>query len=119
MNKIVIAILSLLTAGLLFVCVDCSSGRIRYFECSVSGHQYKPAWVETSVNTDSEGNVSIDTIHHQEEYHVFCQELSGARVFDCLTRASIYYVVTNSQIVCVRTREGRWSGAQYLPTIEP
>lgn len=103
----------------MFLVVDCSAGKTRYLECSVRDHHYVAPWTETRVSTDDEGHVHIDTTRHPEEFHVICSELQGANVIDCHTSSSLYHSVTNSQIVTVRTRQGRWTGGQYLPCLQP
>ena len=117
MNKAVISIGILITLALVGVCVDCSCGVTRYHECHVLDHHYVASYTTTTVGSDSDGHTTIDTIHHPEEFHVICQRYGDDALFDCSESMAKYYAVTNGQQVTVSTRQGRWTHAQYLPSV--
>lgn len=120
MNKLVITMLYLAALALCFMCVDCSCGTTQHNECTAIAHEYKPPWTEVTTSTDSDGEVSISTTHHPEEYHVICSVNGDGpdHQFDCNSSRITYYAVTNGQPVMVRTREGRWTHHRYIPSIE-
>lgn len=118
MNKLMIGFLCLVGLSLAFLCVDCSMGTNRHYECQVVDKQYKPPWTETTASTDSDGHTTWNTVQHDEEWHVYCKEDQGIQVFDCLSKSTVYHSVTNSQEVTVKVRKGKWTGLGYLPRIE-
>lgn len=118
MKPLFITVGALLGGLLLFMCVDCSAGSGKYYETEVLNHYYKPAWTEYHSSTDSNGRTTMRTTRHSEEWHVCCQDLEGAEVFDVNTSASIYGSVTNGQIVTVKVRQGKWTGWGYLSSID-
>jgi hypothetical protein len=109
---------TLLTVVIIGLIVDYCRGTTRYWECFVTAHEYKAAWTEYTTRTDSNGNTVEDSDYHPEEYHVFCEEYGGEHhVFDVQTIATTYHSTKDSQDVTVKTREGRWTGTQWLPSI--
>lgn len=102
-----------LLLGVAAVITDCSCGSTQAHECQVVHKYYKPPWEQVSVTTDADGMVSVDTIDHPEEWHVVT-----TKEFNIKTTATIFHSVTNDQWVIVNTREGKWSKAQYLPSIQ-
>lgn len=100
-----------------FLLVDCSCGTTRFFECSVTGHHYVEPWTEISQSVDSDGNSTVSTIQHPEEFHILCEESDGTLTFDCPTSRQDYYQITNGEPVTVSTRQGKWTKGQYLPSI--
>ena len=117
MNKLAWAVVGLLLLGLVFLLVDCSCGKTRFFECLVCDHEYKAPWTEVETTTDSEGHARVVTRFHSEEYHVICRESGGSLVFDCQTDKTSYFDHADGQQVTVRTRVGRWTGGHYLPVM--
>lgn len=109
--------LGLVSLALLFVAADCACGTRQQWLCVVSGRQYIAPWVEVNASTDSDGQTHVYTINHSAQWRLFCSELDGARKFDVNTTALKYNTLTNGQEVTVATRQGRWTGAGYLPTI--
>jgi hypothetical protein len=104
--------------GIVCICVDCGAGTTRYFECSVAAHHYEPAWTQITTSTDSNGNTSVDTVDHPEEFHLICQQLQGVETFDVSSSRAKYYTITNDECVTVAVRVGRWTGAHYCPRID-
>lgn len=118
MKAICITVASVIGLLLVFICVDCSSGVTKHYDCRVSGRHYVAAWVETKVSSDSEGNISTSVIHHPEEFHLFCDDLEdAAKTFDVSTSSACYNTITNGESVIVRVREGKWTRLSYFPSI--
>jgi hypothetical protein len=118
MTRFIIISITALSLLLIFLMTDCVCGTTKYYECYVTGREYKPPWTEIRTDIDTEGRTSINTIHHPEEYHLFCVETGGAESFDCLTTATLYHSITNEQDVTVNTRKGKWTGKLWVPTVE-
>lgn len=114
-----IAVLVLVSPALGFVCLDCCMGERHYHECRVLDHHYVAPYTTFYTSTDSDGNSTLESTHHPEEFHVICQRYDDEVLFDCSEFRAEYYAVTNGQQVTVRTRQGRWTSHQYLPRIEP
>jgi hypothetical protein len=115
-------ILGIIIAGILalllvFACVDCASGTTRHFECHITGHHYVPPRTETQMTTDSDGDISFHTVHHPEEFHLLCAEHGGIAQFDIQVPRARYHAITNGQDVTVKTRQGKWTGANWMPYI--
>lgn len=117
-EKLGAGVVLLIAIALIFLCVDCCAGRNRYFESRVRGHHYEPPWTEVSSYTDSDGQTHLTTTYHSETFHVICQELPDGHQFDCVESRATYYAVSDGQDVTVRTREGKWTGRQWLPSVE-
>lgn len=118
MKAIGITVASVIGLLLVFVCVDCSSGVTKHYDCRVSGRHHVAAWVETRVSSDSDGNISTSVIHHPEEFHLFCDDFEDStRTFDVRTTSVCYNTITNGESVVVRVRQGKWTGIGYLPSI--
>lgn len=116
-NKITIALIALLGIIMVFALVDCASGSTRHFEATVMDHHYVPARTHTSVTTDGEGHTRVHTHHHPEEFHLICAEMNGSQVFDVHTTRARYHAMTNGQYATVKTRQGRFTKIQWIPTI--
>ena len=114
---IALSLAALLVLVMGFLIVDCSAGYTQRFESVVVGHHYKPPWTEVSTSTDADGNMSVSTTHHAEEFHVLCKSEAG-EVLDCMESRQTYYSTTNEQAVMVKVRQGRWTGGYYMPRID-
>lgn len=117
MTKLEIAIGSLVFALLLFLCVDCLGGRVRYFECDVVDHHYVPAYTQVHTSVDDHGNVTTWTTYNSEEYQLGCAQIGAAGYFWVNVPRYSWDTMTNGEYVTVRTRQGRWTKHQWLPTI--
>ena len=109
------------SAGLLcftFVGLDCSLGTTKHSEAVVSGKYYVPPWTEVKTTYDQDGQVHIESLHHPEEWHVTANEIGG-KAQDVQTKPKVYNSVTNGQFITISVRKGRWTGAGYLPKVEP
>lgn len=113
MRILTIIVVVLLALGTALVITDCSFGSKRYFQCQVSAHHYVPS--KTQIHTDADGHVTTEI--DPEEFHIICQDGSGANVFDVRSNRQQYYTVSNGQPVCVAVRIGRISKSAYLPRI--
>lgn len=98
------------------ICVDCASGVTRYTEAQVHHRYHISAWTEVSTYVDGDGNSRIRTIRHPEQFHLVVDALDGSETFDIQSRKD-YMTRTNGEIVTVRSRQGKWSGTHYLPSI--
>lgn len=103
---------------IVFFCVDCSCGTTLRYDCTVSGREHIAAWTETSVSYDEDGGVRVSTIHHPDQWHLYCAPVESGALFDVNTKAALYHTITNGQEVSVTVRKGRWTGAAYLPRID-
>lgn len=101
----------------MFIGIDCSCGTNLNYQCDVKGRQYVAPWTEFTSSTDSDGNVHFNTIHHQAEYHLFCEDTESGYSFDVNTTPMKFNTITNGQAVEVWVRKGRFTGAKYLPRI--
>lgn len=131
--------LILLLLVIAFFITDCASGYKHVTDAIVGSKDYKPAWTETYTTEEEEEDVhhqhywhtEYHTIHHPEEFHVWCVVTNGTGTngmgyqywdttqWDVETTAGIFYGLTNLQPIYVDYRRGRWTGIRYLSTIEP
>ncbi len=103
---------------LVFVIVDCSAGKTRFFKCRVVSHHYDPPWTEVSSSTGTTGNTVIRTTLHNEEFHIICESLGNeTRTIDVRTSESQYRKTLDQTVIWLRVRQGRISGACYMPII--
>ena len=108
-----IAFVVLVFAVVVCLFADCAAGTTRYFHCQVTGHGYVAAYDTTS--TDEDGN--SDTTHHDEEFHLYCQDCAGSATYDVEVASWRYQDTADTALVWVRVRAGKWTGAHYLPTL--
>lgn len=108
-------------ALLVGVIADCSAGHTRHIESLVMGHRFVPGYLSTWTNVDADGNVTTDSTWHPEEYHLDCApcgiDYSWDHSLDVRVSQEQFESVTNGQYVTVRVREGKWTGARYLPQL--
>lgn len=115
--KVKIAIAVLLCLGIAFLVTDCAVGVTRYHEARIVMHNHIASWVETQVTSDDEG-AHTSVYVHPEEWHLICKEAGGDLEFDCDVSAGDYAILQDETIVTVKTRQGRFTGYQWLPRID-
>lgn len=104
----------IVVSALAFFITDCSTGKDRHLECSVSRHRYVAAWTEYTTSTDGDGNVTCDTTYHPEEFHILT---TGEGEFDILVKQDEYDKLSDEEPITVRIRVGKWTGIRWIPTI--
>lgn len=117
MSKTTISIISVLSIVTVSICIDCSCGENKHHECFISGKRYVPPYTETSVEVDSDKSTHVIVVNHPEEYHIECSEYGSQSLYDVQMSPIYYAQATNNQSVIVKTRQGKWTKFNYLPTI--
>lgn len=117
MNKLKITCGLLVAALLAFLLVDCIAGHTHYFECTVADHHYVPPSMQIHTSVDEHGNVSMWTTYIPEDYQLLCDQLAGSGSFWVSVSRYSWDTTTNGEYVTIRTRQGRWTKHQWLPTI--
>ena len=112
-------IFAVILFGLVFCVVDCSMGVTRYHETNVVEHHCVPAHTEESTYTDADGDTHETSTYYPEEWHLICEENGVDHTFDVSVKQFQYDAIQDNDAVTVKTRQGRWTGHQWLPRIEP
>jgi hypothetical protein len=107
-------LLGLLLALISSWILDIAMGEKMSLECVVEGRYYVPP--KTTVTTDSEGDISIDT--DPEEFHIKVSEVNDGSQYDIKTSHYNYSTLTNQQPVRVRASLGKWTRATHIIGIE-
>lgn len=119
MNKLPAVLLALGILIMVLCIVDCSTGKTVHDEATVNGRYYKPPWTEITVSVDADGETTVDTEHHPEEWHTTVRMEGTGEIKDFNAGKTFYLTLTNGQFVTIRSKQGKWTGIKYIGTIEP